>query len=209
MTTDALPEPQRGRGQGGERPGRPEGGAHVNRAAGAGASSTMIPPGHEPVNAARNASGGCAPDSVTLPLMMKNGTPSTRNRRASSSASWIASMPVVAVQHGLGLAPVQTGLGNHVEERLPVADVPALGEVRPEQRLHDRILNAFLVGQPDEPVGVERVRRPLDPVEGEVDAFCLPGRGHLCVEFQRPLPASELLGAIFPAADPFLRHRAG
>ena len=51
------------------------------------------------------------------------------------------------------------------------------------------------------------VRRPLDPVEGEVDAFCLADRDHLGVEFQRPLPASELLGAVFPAADPFLRHR--
>src|SRR5215212_5243725 len=37
------------------------------------------------LNTSRNASGCCAPDSVNLPLMMKNGTPSTRNRRPSSS----------------------------------------------------------------------------------------------------------------------------
>ena len=35
----------------------------------------------------------------------------------------------------------------HVEERLSVADVPALGKVRPEKRLHDRILSAFVDGQ--------------------------------------------------------------
>ena len=37
---------------------------------------------------------------------------------------------VVAVQQGLGLVPDEASPGNHVEERLSVADVPAPGEVR-------------------------------------------------------------------------------
>src|SRR5438552_331124 len=39
---------------------------------------------------------------------------------------------VIAIQDCLGFAPAQTSFGNHVDERLPVADAPAIGEVRPE-----------------------------------------------------------------------------
>jgi hypothetical protein len=42
---------------------------------------------------------------------------------------------VVAVQHGHGSVSIQANLGNHVEERLAIADVQALGEVGQEQRL--------------------------------------------------------------------------
>jgi hypothetical protein len=42
---------------------------------------------------------------------------------------------------------VQTSFGHYVQERLPVTDFPAIGEVGTKQRLHDRILNSFLVGQ--------------------------------------------------------------
>jgi hypothetical protein len=67
-------------------------------------------------------------------------------------------------------------------------------------------LNAFLVGKPDEPVGVDGVRRPLDPVEGEMDTFCLPDRDQLGVKLQRSLPSAKLSDAIFLAADTILRH---
>ena len=50
---------------------------------------------------------------------------------------------------------------------MPVADVPALGEVAQEQRLHHGVLDAFDFSEPDQKVGVEGVRRSLDPVEGE------------------------------------------
>jgi hypothetical protein len=45
---------------------------------------------------------------------------------------------------------VEARFGSPVEGPLPVAGVSALGEVGPKERLHDYILNAFLVGQPDE-----------------------------------------------------------
>src|SRR5205823_5345433 len=54
---------------------------------------------------------------------------------------------VIAVQQGLGLVPVEASLGSHVEKRLTIANVSALGEVGPEQRLHDRILPTLLLGQ--------------------------------------------------------------
>ena len=40
---------------------------------------------------------------------------------------------LIALQHGLGISSIQTSLGNHVNECLPIADVPALREVGPEQ----------------------------------------------------------------------------
>ena len=40
---------------------------------------------------------------------------------------------------------------------MPFAEVSALGEIGPEQRFHDGILNAFLLGKPDEPMGIERL----------------------------------------------------
>jgi hypothetical protein len=106
---------------------------------------------------------------------------------------------VVAVPHGLGPVPVEAGPGDHVEERLTVADVPALREVGPEQRLHDRTLHALPPGQPNEPVVVEGVRGTLDAVEGKRDAFGLLDRNHPGVEFLRALPACELFRAVFPA----------
>jgi hypothetical protein len=53
------------------------------------------------------------------------------------------------------------------------------------------------LGKPDQAMGVEGVRRSLDPVEGEGDSFRCPDRLHLGVEAHRPLPASELGSAIF------------
>jgi hypothetical protein len=80
---------------------------------------------------------------------------------------------LIAAQDALGLVPVQAGCGNHVQKHLATADVLALGEVRSEQRLHERILNALLIGQPDKPVCVQAVRCSLCSVEGEVNALCL------------------------------------
>ena len=81
-----------------------------------------------------------------------------------------------AVQHAFGKLALQTNFGNHVDERLSIADVLALDEVGSEHCLHDGILTTLLVGKPNEPVGVHGVRRPFDPVEGEIDAFCFPDR---------------------------------
>jgi serine/threonine-protein kinase len=52
-----------------------------------------------------------------------------------------------------------------------------------KQRLHDGILNAFLVGQPDQPMGVESVWRPFDPVEGELNALLLADSDQPGIEF--------------------------
>lgn len=103
----------------------------------------------------------------------------------------------------------QVPINHHVKECLPPADVPPIGEVGPEKRLHDCILNTLLVGQPDEPVGIHCVRRPLHLGEVEVDAFRFSGGGDLGVKFQRALPASELADAIVPAGDAFLNWAVG
>jgi hypothetical protein len=77
-------------------------------------------------------------------------------------------------------SPQPTGPGNHIEERLATADVLSLGELGPKQRLYNRILKAYRVGEPDEPVRIKRVRCSLHPVENDVDTFGLPGSSSLC-----------------------------
>ena len=113
---------------------------------------------------------------------------------------------LVAAQDGLGPAPVQPCLGHHVEQDGRLADVPALDEVRPEDRLHHGVLHALRVGESDQAVGVECVGSSHDLVEGERDALAPARLGHLGVKGQRPLPASELGGAVLLAVHPSLGH---
>jgi hypothetical protein len=44
-------------------------------------------------------------------------------------------------------------------------------------------LNTVFLGQPDQPVRIQGVRRSLGSVEGEVNALCLADCDHLGVEF--------------------------
>ena len=46
-----------------------------------------------------------------------------------------------------------------------------------------KTLDAFDFSEPDQKVGVEGVRRSLDPVKSEVNAFLLADSDHLCVKF--------------------------
>ena len=96
-----------------------------------------------------------------------------------------------AFQHGFGPLPIQASFGNNIDERLPIADIPALCEVSPKQRLHNCIRHALFLGQPDEPVGVQGVRRSFDSAKVETDAFVLSDCNHLGIEFQRPLPTTN------------------
>jgi hypothetical protein len=57
------------------------------------------------LNAARNASGCWAPDTVTFPLTMKNGTPSTEIRPSQFDGLLDRFLPLGAVQHVLVLRP--------------------------------------------------------------------------------------------------------
>lgn len=92
-------------------------------------------------NASRNAPDCCAPDSASLSLMTKKGNAVhlMPSRHFLGLLDRIHS--VVAAKHGLGLLAVEARFGNHVNERLPIADVLGLREIRSEQCLHDRILD--------------------------------------------------------------------
>jgi hypothetical protein len=85
-----------------------------------------------------------APASVISPLMMKKGTPSTRNRRACPFASLIASMPSSPFSTPLALWRSSPASETTSKSVMPIVDEPALGEVRSEQGLHDRILNTII-----------------------------------------------------------------
>jgi hypothetical protein len=67
-------------------------------------------------------------------LMTKNGTPSHTMTTRKLLGNFHRFQSLVAIQHGLGTVPLHTSLGNHVDERLPVADVPTFDEVRSEQK---------------------------------------------------------------------------
>src|SRR5262245_5325955 len=89
---------------------------------------------------------------------------------------------------------------------MAIAYVTASGEIGPEQRLHDSVLNALCIAEPDEPVCVPGVRRPFDPVKSEMNTICFADCGHIGVEFLRTFPASKLFRAIFLPAHSVLRH---
>jgi hypothetical protein len=55
-------------------------------------------------------------------------------------------------------------------------------------------------------VGVYGVRRPFEPVDGEMDSICFPDSHDLGVKLLRTLPTAKLFDAILTAADAFLRH---
>ncbi len=64
----------------------------------------------------------------------------------------------------------------HVTQDVVIRELPALGEVRGEQPLHQRVLALGTTGRLGQPVGVERAAQ-LHPVEVEGHADLLPQCG--------------------------------
>src|SRR5207302_9562822 len=116
---------------------------------------------------------------------------STFSRASLGKARSNCFYPIVIFQIRFGLAPVQPGPGDHIEQRWCVANVATLSEISPEQRLHNGVLHAFLVGKPDEPAAVEGAGRPLDLVEGERAALGPAYLRHSGIAGQRLFPAPE------------------
>ena len=78
----------------------------------------------------------------------------------------------------------------------------ALLEVATEQRLDDRILHALLLGEPDQAMGVEGVRRPPHQVMPELDPIRRADCGDPGVELLRVLQRAELAAAIVARSMP-------
>ena len=87
-----------------------------------------------------------------------------------------------------------------------VADVAAFDEVGAEHRLHRRVLHAVLPGEPDQPVRVDRVRRPRHQIGAERQADGRRRLGDPLIQRRRLLRAAELPGAIGGAVAALLRH---
>ena len=151
--------------------------------------------------AARNISGGWAPEIATLPLMTKNGTPEMPSLCPFCSHRRTSSDPRSPASRLVHLARVEPALDRHRRERRPVGQVAAVGEVRLEQRLHHGVLHALLTRQPDDPVGVERVRGAGHPLGVERESLAGERPADLGVQFERPLPAPELLDPVGPPLD--------
>ena len=124
--------------------------------------------------ASASVAASCAPMTAYLPSNRKHGTPVTPMREAVA-ASLRHSIAVgvageQALDHRARPCPASPrGFGQH---RM-VADISAFLEIELEQPAHELVLCLRAVGArpADDPVRVERVRRHLDGVEGEVDAL--------------------------------------
>ena len=112
----------------------------------------------------------------------------------------------VALQHGGDVVALQPALDAETGQHLGVADVGAVAEVALEQRLDDAVLHAFLAGQPDQAMGVERVGRARQAVEMEFQANGGGGLGDALVHLARALGAAELGEAVLGAVDALARH---
>jgi hypothetical protein len=143
-----------------------------------------------------------APIRAAAPSSSKSSSASCRGGRSRASPSRSRASAAVGAWVAMARASAavffQPRPGHHVEERPPVADVQALGEVRPEQRLHHGVLGPLLPREPDQAMGIEGVQRAVHPVECEHQALLGTGRGHLGIESLRPLPVAELGGAVCP-----------
>ena len=95
--------------------------------------------------------------------------------------------PFFALQQSFGKAPIQPRPGCYVQKRGKVGEVRSIGEVRPEHGFNHGVLNAFLVGQPDEPMGVEGLLTD-DPIPEISNAA--------------PLDNGRTLGALDCVGDP-------
>ena len=84
----------------------------------------------------------------------------------------------VAVEHGAHLVGVEPDSDAELDQRLAVADRPALAEVRAQQALLRRVLQPVVVGEVEQPVRVERVAA-AGPVEVELEAV-LGGASRSC-----------------------------
>jgi hypothetical protein len=69
------------------------------------------------------------------------------------------------------------------------------------------ILTALLLREPDEAMGVEGIRRPGDPIKGELDPVSLTGFGYAFLDRTPGLCAAELRVKIDAPVHAFLRHR--
>jgi hypothetical protein len=84
-----------------------------------------------------------------------------------------AGQAVVAVHEPVNLIAVEPRSGRDAREDRTVAEVFALHEVSAKKPLDNGILDAPLVGEPDQPVGFQGVWRPLGTREIESDAIAL------------------------------------
>ena len=87
-----------------------------------------------------------------------------------------------------------------------LTDILGFDEVRPEHCLHRRVLHTVLTGEPNQPVSIDRIRRPLDPFRMELQPDLGCRIDDPCVQRGGLLGAAELPGAVLGAIDALLRH---
>ena len=75
----------------------------------------------------------------------------------------------------LDLLTIESTVGRDLSQRIETPDPAPLREVRVKEGLDYFILTTLLLREPNEAMGVEGIRRPLDPIEGKDNPDRLTG----------------------------------
>jgi hypothetical protein len=113
----------------------------------------------------------------------------------------------VTGQKSLDILTIESTVGRDLSQRIEIPDLAPLREVCLKEGLGYFILTALLLGEPDEAMGVEGIRRPLDPIEGKDNPIRLTGFGYAFLDRPPGLCAAELCVEIDAPVHAFLRHR--
>ena len=101
-----------------------------------------------------------APEKSALPSISTVGTPETWSFLARSNSS----------PHGRdprprrtcpSMSPIEPDRSSDVDQDVRVTDISSVVEIRSEQSFYGCILLAFAASKPNQPVGIDRVRRAL------------------------------------------------
>ena len=112
----------------------------------------------------------------------------------------------VGIKIGLDFLGVEPVGGADFGEDAKVPDIAAVDEVFNEQRLGHLVGEPAFVGKANKAVGIDRIGRLVDAVEGEIDLDGLAGLADGAVDAPDPGFAAELLDQIGGAVDAFRGH---
>ena len=107
----------------------------------------------------------------------------------------------------LDLLTIESTVGRDLSQRIETPDPAPLREVRVKEGLDYFILTTLLLRELNEAMGVEGIRRPLDPIEGKNNPDRLTSLGHAFLNRPPGLCAAELRVKIDAPVHAFFWHR--
>src|SRR5216684_349912 len=147
-----------------------------------------------------------APEKRTCPSKMNVGTAEIPQAIAICASRRTTSVPSVLSMKALARSFAMPDSVAISTKDVDVADILPLREIGSEQRLDHRILHAFLLRQPDQPVRVEGVGRSSNEVMTKCYSGGHSGLSDLSIERLRIIPGAKFLRAILIAVHALFGH---